>query len=103
MIRTAIQPLTEMHDRRGWRLLIAWAAVGLIGVPLFHLLPPEGAWYHIPAHVIPLLGKYLCFALVAVAMDLIWGYTGILSLGHSVFFALGGYMIARVRGPFPGG
>ena len=84
---------TTMHGKRGWQMLMLVAAMGLIGTPLLHLLPPEGAWYHIPAYVIPLLGKYLCFALVAVSMDLIWGYAGILSLGHSVFFALGGYMM----------
>ena len=41
--------------------------------------------------MIPLLGKFVCYALVALAVDLIWGYAGILSLGHGVFFALGGY------------
>mgnify|MGYP000986029125 CR=1 FL=1 len=45
----------------------------------------------LPAYLIPLLGKYLCYALLAVALDLCWGYAGILSLGHGAFFALGGY------------
>ena len=54
-------------------------------------LPAEGSALHVPDYLIPLFGKFLCFAIVALAMDLIWGYTGILSLGHGVFFALGGY------------
>ncbi len=45
----------------------------------------------IPDYLIPLLGKFLCFGMMAVAMDMVWGYTGILSLGHALFFALGGY------------
>ena len=47
--------------------------------------------FHVPAYLISLLGKYLCFALLALSVDLIWGYCGILSLGHGAFFALGGY------------
>jgi len=45
----------------------------------------------VPSYLVPLLGKYLCYALLAVALDLVWGYAGILSLGHGAFFALGGY------------
>jgi urea transport system permease protein len=67
-------------DRAGWVFLAA-IAVMVIAVPLLQL----------PTYVVTLLGKYLCFALLAVAVDLIWGYCGILSLGHGVFFALGGY------------
>lgn len=54
------------------------------------LLPPESA-LHIPTYVMSLMGKYLCYALLALALDLVWGYCGILSLGHGAFFALGGY------------
>ncbi|MEL6372408.1 MAG: urea ABC transporter permease subunit UrtC [Pseudomonadota bacterium] len=54
------------------------------------LLPPDHA-LHVPTHVVSLLGKYLCYAILAVALDLVWGYCGILSLGHAAFFALGGY------------
>jgi urea transport system permease protein len=60
-------------------------------VPLLNLaLPVESAW-HVPTWVMSLLGKYLCFALLALSVDLIWGFCGILSLGHGAFFALGGY------------
>jgi urea transport system permease protein len=56
-----------------------------------NLLAPPGAGLHVPSHIVALLGKYLCYALLAVALDLVWGYAGILSLGHGAFFALGGY------------
>ena len=54
------------------------------------LLPPESA-LHVSDYLVPLLGKYLAFAMLALALDLVWGYCGILSLGHGAFFALGGY------------
>lgn len=60
-------------------------------VPLANLLLPQSSPFHVPNHLVPLLGKYLCYALLAVALDLVWGYAGILSLGHGAFFALGGY------------
>jgi urea transport system permease protein len=60
-------------------------------VPLANLVLPPSSPFHVPNHLVPLLGKYLCYALLAVALDLVWGYAGILSLGHGAFFALGGY------------
>lgn len=54
------------------------------------LLSPDAA-LHVPTYIVALLGKYLCYALLAVSLDLVWGYCGILSLGHGAFFALGGY------------
>src|SRR5205823_11179808 len=45
----------------------------------------------VPDYLVPLLGKYLCYAILALSLDLVWGYAGILSLGHAAFFALGGY------------
>jgi urea transport system permease protein len=65
-------------------------AVALL-VPFLNLAMPAGSTFHVPDYLIPLLGKYLCYALLAVALDLVWGYCGILSLGHGAFFALGGY------------
>ncbi|MTJ80377.1 MAG: urea ABC transporter permease subunit UrtC [Telmatospirillum sp.] len=67
------------------------AAILLLVVPALNLIPPEGSPLHLPNYVVPLLGKYLCYALLALAMDLIWGYAGVLSLGQGAFFALGGY------------
>lgn len=60
-------------------------------VPASNLLLPADHALHIPTYVMSLMGKYLCYALLALALDLVWGYCGILSLGHGAFFALGGY------------
>jgi urea transport system permease protein len=66
-------------------------ALFCILVPVMNLAIPEGNFLHISDFTVALGGKILCYAIVALAMDLIWGYTGILSLGHGLFFALGGY------------
>jgi urea transport system permease protein len=65
-------------------------ATGVI-VPVLNLLLPASSPLHVPDYMMTLLGKYLCYALLALAVDLVWGYCGILSLGHGAFFALGGY------------
>lgn len=62
-----------------------------IMVPALNLLTPPDSAFHIPTYAMALMGKYLCYALLALALDLVWGYCGILSLGHGAFFALGGY------------
>ena len=82
--------LLGLHTRGGWSLVLAALLLALVVVPVLNLLPAESA-LHLPDYLIPLLGKFMCYALVALAVDLIWGYAGILSLGHGVFFALGGY------------
>ncbi|WP_413207129.1 urea ABC transporter permease subunit UrtC [Rhodospirillum sp. A1_3_36] len=74
----------------------AWIVLALLlGLPLLIVLLnlgfPEGSALHVPTYAIALLGKYLCYALLALSVDLVWGYCGILSLGHGAFFALGGY------------
>ncbi|HEX6734559.1 MAG TPA: urea ABC transporter permease subunit UrtC, partial [Azonexus sp.] len=78
-------------DRRAWLALAAFLVVALVAVPLLNLAVPPDSAFHVSAYAITLVGKIMCYALVAVAMDLIWGYGGILSLGHGLFFALGGY------------
>jgi urea transport system permease protein len=71
--------------------LALFALAAFVWVPVVHLaLPAEHALY-LSGYWVSLLGKILCYMVVAVAMDLIWGYAGILSLGHGMFFALGGY------------
>jgi len=60
-------------------------------VPILHLYLPAAHPLHLSDYFVTLIGKILCYAIVAVAFDLIWGYAGILSLGHGIFFALGGY------------
>ncbi|MCQ1835895.1 urea ABC transporter permease subunit UrtC [Neorhizobium galegae] len=64
--------------------------IGIL-VPALNLLTPPDSALHIPTYAMSLFGKYLCYALLALALDLVWGYCGILSLGHGAFFALGGY------------
>jgi urea transport system permease protein len=71
-------------------VLAAVVAIGVL-VPVLNLVVPEGGVLHLSDFYVSLLGKILCYAICALAMDLIWGYTGILSLGHGLFFALGGY------------
>ena len=78
-------------DIKGWLALGVFLALALVVVPVLNLAVPEESTFHISAYAITLIGKIMCYALVAVAMDLIWGYGGILSLGHGLFFALGGY------------
>jgi urea transport system permease protein len=65
--------------------------VAAVLVPVLNLALPDGHALHVPTYVVALLGKYLCYGLLALSIDLIWGYCGILSLGHGAFFALGGY------------
>jgi len=77
-------------DRGGFVFLAILAAVAII-TPALNLLLPENSMFHVSTYTVTLMGKYLCYALLAVAADLVWGYLGILSLGHGAFFALGGY------------
>ena len=79
--------LDRSARRRSSSILLVIAAL----VPALHLLLPAGHPLHVPTYAVALFGKYLCYALLAVALDLVWGYCGILSLGHGAFFALGGY------------
>ena len=75
------------------RFLLTVLAISIFLLPILHLYIPEDNMFHVSSYTISLLGKYLCFALLALSLDLIWGYTGILSLGHGAFFGLGGYMM----------
>jgi urea transport system permease protein len=77
-------------DRLSVAFMIFMAAVAII-VPVLALAIPPTSAFAIPPYVVALLGKYLCYAILALALDLVWGYCGILSLGHGAFFALGGY------------
>src|ERR1700726_2040420 len=82
--------LTRSLDRSATVFLIVVAAFGVL-IPLSNLLLPEGSFFQVPTYLMALFGKYVCYAILALAIDLIWGYCGILSLGHGAFFALGGY------------
>jgi urea transport system permease protein len=79
--------------RSGWSFfMLALIAVCAIA-PLLNLWVSQDSPYHMSTYAVALLGKIMCYAICALAMDLIWGYTGILSLGHGVFFAVGGYVM----------
>src|SRR3990167_6533319 len=76
---------------KGWTALMAAVITGVILAPVLNLLVPTDSVFHLSDYTLSLIGKIMCYAICALAMDLIWGYTGILSLGHGLFFALGGY------------
>ncbi len=91
MIAHVRQRLLEMHTTRAWVAVLSAAALVLVVLPLSNgVLAPSSA-LHTPDYLVPLLGKFLCFGISALSVDLIWGFAGILSLGHGLFFALGGY------------
>ena len=79
--------------RSGWAVFLLALVVVCAIAPFLNLMVPAGSFFHLSDYRVALLGKIMCYAICALAMDLIWGYTGILSLGHGLFFALGGYMM----------
>lgn len=81
----------RLFSVRVWGAIMATTAVLVVILPILHLAVPPDSALHVSSFWITLLGKFMCYAVVALAMDLIWGYTGILSLGQGLFFALGGY------------
>lgn len=82
--------LARAMGRWSYVFLAVLAVIAAL-VPVMHLAVPAGHPLHLSGYAVALMGKYLCFALLALSVDLIWGYCGILSLGHGAFFALGGY------------
>jgi len=83
--------LINSMPRMGWAAMLLFALVVWVYVPIAHLVLPSDHPLYISSYWLSLFGRILCYMVVAVAMDLIWGYAGILSLGHGMFFALGGY------------
>ncbi len=77
-------------DRRIF-IAIALLVAAAVTVPVLSLAVPPDSALHMPPYLVALVGKYLCYALLALSLDLVWGFAGILSLGHGAFFALGGY------------
>ena len=75
----------------GGSIFLVLLVLAAVLVPLFNQVLPATSPFHVPTYMVSLFGKYLCFALLALSVDLIWGYCGILSLGHGAFFSLGGY------------
>jgi len=95
---SAVLPMPALAPRRtmllgmkGWLGVTVALGVVAVIVPIANLLVPAGSAFHLSDYAVQLVAKIMCYAMAALAMDLIWGYTGILSLGHGVFFALGGY------------
>ena len=90
-------PLATSVPRIGLLSVKSWSAVFVaivfvaVLMPMLNLVVPAGSAFHASDYAVQLVAKIMCYAICALAMDLIWGYTGILSLGHGVFFALGGY------------
>ncbi len=83
--------MSMLADDRGGKIFLSLLAIVTIVLPLLNLAVAQDSAFHISTFTITLMGKYLCYALLAIALDLVWGYCGILSLGHAAFFALGGY------------
>jgi urea transport system permease protein len=85
--------LGRLYGPKGWTGFGAAALALFVLFPLANLVVPEGSPFHVSDYTVTLIGKMLCYAMVAVALDLVWGFGGILSLGHGLFFALGGYAL----------
>lgn len=81
----------SMFGLPGWLGVLAFSALFIVLMPALNILLTPECPLHVSNYLIGLLGKIMCYAVVALAMDLVWGYTGVLSLGHGLFFALGGY------------
>jgi urea transport system permease protein len=81
----------RLYSKKGWSLLFSVVGLLCIVFPILNLVVPVGNVFHVSDYTVALIGKMMCYGIVALAIDLVWGYTGILSLGHGLFFALGGY------------
>ncbi|HXN15717.1 MAG TPA: urea ABC transporter permease subunit UrtC [Usitatibacter sp.] len=81
----------RLYGPKGWIAIVAAAAIVFVVFPVLNLFVPPDNALHVSAFGVTLGGKIMCYMIVAIALDLVWGYAGILSLGHGMFFALGGY------------
>ncbi|HXR51044.1 MAG TPA: urea ABC transporter permease subunit UrtC [Steroidobacteraceae bacterium] len=85
------QLVSMLRADRGGRIFLAVLLGVAVLMPVLHLVVPESSALHLSSYWMTLVGKYMAYAMLALAVDLVWGYCGILSLGHAAFFALGGY------------
>ncbi len=83
--------LARWYGTKGWTAIGVFIVVLCAVMPLANLVATPGSTWHVSDYFVTLAGKIMCYAIVAIALDLVWGYAGILSLGHGLFFALGGY------------
>ncbi len=90
---TGLPASAPVLTRTGWTSFVVALIVVCAVAPLLNLALPSSSAFHLSDYAVGLVGKIMCYAICALAMDLIWGYTGILSLGHGLFFALGGYVM----------
>jgi urea transport system permease protein len=86
-----VSRIGDLYDRTAWIALALVALALLVIVPVLNVVVPSGHALHVSDYLVVLGGKIMCYAMVALALGLVWGYVGILSLGHGLFFALGGY------------
>ncbi len=91
MVNDGNRLVAAIRADRGGQIFLIVLGVAAVLVVLLNLLPPENSPLHLSSYTVTLIGKYMTYAMLAIAVDLIWGYCGILSLGHGAFFALGGY------------
>ena len=91
MNKTLLPSKAPLLSRKGWSAFIIALIVVCAVAPLMNLVAPKASFFHMSDYAVALVGRIMCYAICALAIDLIWGYTGILSLGHGLFFALGGY------------
>jgi len=85
--------VAAIRSDRGGKVFLSVLTAVIVAVPILNLLVAESSALHMSSYTVTLLGKYITYAMLAMAVDLVWGYCGILSLGHGAFFALGGYAI----------
>ena len=90
-MQTSPPAIRLFAGERGTQVFLALLLTVGVAAPIMHLAFPEGSALHLSSYTMTLMGKYMTYALLAIAVDLVWGYCGILSLGHAAFFALGGY------------
>ncbi|MDN4591718.1 urea ABC transporter permease subunit UrtC [Xenophilus aerolatus] len=93
MARVELPSKAPLLSGKGWTAFFVALIVVCALAPVLNLMVPADSAFHMSDYAVALVGKIMCYAICALAMDLIWGYTGILSLGHGLFFALGGYMM----------
>ena len=85
--------IIKLYGAKGWLAVSVFSFTVLLLLPFMHLGLSVNNPFHVSDYWVGLMGKFMCFAVLALAIDLIWGYAGILSLGHGLFFALGGYVM----------
>ncbi len=85
--------MQKQFSKLEWAIILAVGVFAIVVVPCLNGLTPATSGFHISDFQINLWGKYFCYAILAMTVDLLWGYTGLLSLGQSLFFTLGGYMM----------